>query len=242
MSPASSARGDQSGRGGIRRRKNGHSLKKSDDQHWDDHHHQRSSPPLILLGPTLFVLGIVIGIGTGAFAVIFAHAQISQTSLQLAARKLLLFERPCRLGEICKDDAPRPLLDDGRDSHAVWDLPRYHVRTKFRDVTKKHPEIQVSYLWADPVVVYFDNALSDDDIKLMLDIAERRFSPSTIVQPDGSSRPDTGRTSDTAWLHFYHYDTEVCIFLFFMVLVDLLYFLDISLRILGFFLFGFASI
>lgn len=43
----------------------------------------------------------------------------------------------------------------------------------------------------------------------MLDLATPRFEPSTVVQADGSSVPDRGRTSDTAWLHFMHHDKQV---------------------------------
>jgi prolyl 4-hydroxylase len=115
----------------------------------------------------------------------------------------------CRLGELCPVGAGRPLLEDGGKSHPVWDLPRFHMKSRFQEVRRVYPSIEVNYLWTDPVVVYFDGALSDKDIDVMLKIATPRFSPSTIVQPDGSSRPDPSRTSDTAWLDFFGHDRAV---------------------------------
>lgn len=211
VSPSPNGSGSGGGAAGIRRRKGGKSPHSSGRKGAGSERaefvngRQRSCSTLHYTG--MFLFGMTVGLLTGATVVLYAHARQTQVSVSQAAR--VLFTANCQLGQICDKDALRPKLEDGRESHAVWDVPRHHMKSKFKELQKVFPGIQVTYLWADPVVVYFDNALSDNDIQLMLNIATPRFSPSTIVQPDGSSKPDTGRTSDTAWLHFDHYDTQV---------------------------------
>lgn len=162
------------------------------------------------VSPLTFVFGLVLGVLAGGGSVLYAHARHADTPIDVAARTLLAAARDgCRLGELCAAGARRPDLEDGRPSHAVWDLPRYHMKSSFQAVRRVYPSVEVHYLWKDPVVVYFDGALADDEIKLMLDLATPRFTPSTVVQPDGTSKPDEGRTSDTAWLHFAHHDAAV---------------------------------
>lgn len=157
-------------------------------------------PPL---SPLTFLVGLVLGVVLGGGAAAYAHARHTDVPIDTAVRTLWTAGRDnCRLGELCPVSATRPLLDSGIESSAVWDLPRHHMKTRFVDVKRMYPGVEVNFLWSEPLVAYFDGALSCREIDLMLDIATSRFEPSTIVQPDGTSLPDESRTSDTAWLYF----------------------------------------
>lgn len=136
-------------------------------------------------------------------------AQTVASDVHVALRKIAYGFSPCKLGDICDPAQKRPTLSDGRMSHSVWDAPRKHVDTRFENVKQLHPDINVTYLWEDPVVVYFDNAISQAEIDLILGIATPRFTPSTTVLADGTSVADSSRTSDTAWVFFDTYDPEV---------------------------------
>lgn len=112
-----------------------------------------------------------------------------------AVQERLLISSKCALGEICNDNQTRPLLSDGRISQAVWDRSRYLMKTNFaRDSGK------VSYVWKEPLVVYYDDVLSEDDISYLIETATPRFQRSRVAGPDGKPIPDSTRTSDTAWI------------------------------------------
>jgi prolyl 4-hydroxylase len=151
-----------------------------------------------------------LGVLVVACAVIIAHAHAFADSIPYTVEtRSDPVSNPviCHLGEVCQPGSKRPFLVSNLGvSHAIWDMPRRHMNSRFEDVKKVIPGVSITYLWKEPCVVYFDNVLSDNDIKLLLDIATPRFSPSTIVQDDGSSIPAPGRTSDTAWIEFDSYD------------------------------------
>lgn len=164
-------------------------------------------PPL---SPLTFLFGLALGVALGVGAAAYAHGRHADVPLDTAVRTLWAAARDgCRLGELCADSARRPLLGSGKESSAVWDLPRYHMKTRFEQVKRVYPGVEISFLWDKPMVVFFDGALNDKEIDLVLDIATPRFRPSTIVQLDGSSQPDESRTSDTAWLYFDERDKVV---------------------------------
>lgn len=161
------------------------------------------SPPPPPLSPLTFLFGLMLGLALGGGAAAYAHARHTDVPIDTAVRTLWTAARDkCRLGELCPASARRPLLDSGIESSAVWDLPRHHMKSRFVDVKRMYPGVEVNFLWSEPMVAYFDGALSSREIDLMLEIATPRFEPSTIVQPDGSISPDKSRTSDTAWLYF----------------------------------------
>jgi hypothetical protein len=164
-----------------------------------------SAPPLVT--PLGVLLGLALGVAAGALAVVLAHARLQKIPLIEAARAIVR-PVPCVLGDFCPD-SDRPVLESGKPSHKIWDMPRYLVKNRFEDYRSIFPGVHVSYLWDDPVVLYFDNAISNRDIQMMIDTATPRFSRSTVVQPDGTSVPDPSRTSDTAWIHFDMMDTKV---------------------------------
>ncbi len=103
----------------------------------------------------------------------------------------------CKLGEICASTQDRPLLEDGRESSSVWDRPRYLMRTKFTHQN----DIEVSYIWEEPLVVYFDNVLDEEELNYLVDTATPRFERSKVSGPDGVPIPDKTRTSETAWIY-----------------------------------------
>lgn len=95
--------------------------------------------------PLSFVVGLLVGALGGGIAVLSAHARHTDTSLDVAAKTLLAANK-CRLGELCKD-GDRPTLADGTVSHSVWDLPRYHMKSKFEEVRRVFPSTTINYLW-----------------------------------------------------------------------------------------------
>lgn len=108
----------------------------------------------------------------------------------------------CKLGAICAPGQPRPLLDRGSESRAIWDTARFYMRTRFeRGLRYAKPGATVSFLSEEPVVVYFDGVLDDEEIDLMIDAATPYFVPSRVVSSDGSLVEDSTRTSSTAWLY-----------------------------------------
>lgn len=116
-------------------------------------------------------------------------------------RRVAVAHVPCKLGSICTPEQKRPLLDDGSQSRAIWDLPRYYMRTRFeRGLDMAKPGASVTYLSEDPVVVYFDGVLEEEEIDAMIDAATPRLERSHVVSPDGSLEDDSSRTSSTAWL------------------------------------------
>lgn len=116
-------------------------------------------------------------------------------------RKQLLAKRPCKLGTICMPGQPRPYLNDGSESRAIWDTARYYMETRFeRGLQSAKPGATVSFLSEEPVVVYFDGVLDDDEIDLMIKSAEPLFTRSRVVSEDGALVEDSTRTSSTAWL------------------------------------------
>ena len=109
----------------------------------------------------------------------------------------------CKLGEICASVQERPLLEDGRVSSAVWDKPRFLMRSKF-----SHTEgAKVSYIWEEPLVVYFDDVLDEDELNYLVDTATPRFERSKVAGPDGVPIPDKTRTSETAWIYMHESET-----------------------------------
>jgi hypothetical protein len=164
-------------------------------------------PPPPLVTPLGVLVGLALGVAAGALAVVLAHARSQKIPLVEAARAIVR-PVPCVLGEFCPD-SDRPVLASGKISHKIWDMPRYLVKNRFEDYRSIFPGVHVSYLWDDPVVLYFDNAISNRDMQMMIDTATPRFARSTVVQPDGTSVPDPSRTSDTAWIHFDMLDTKV---------------------------------
>lgn len=97
------------------------------------------------ISPLGFILGLLVGALGGGIAVLSAHARHADTSLNVAAKTLMAANK-CRLGELCKD-RDRPNLADGTISHKVWDLPRYHMKSKFEEVRRVFPQISINYLW-----------------------------------------------------------------------------------------------
>lgn len=107
----------------------------------------------------------------------------------------------CQLGDICPADAVRPTLSDGSISHSVWDLPRKLMNERFKSVSETIPTASVNYMWDEPLVLYYDNVLTEEDIDLMINSATPRLTKSMVVGPDGKGAEDNTRTSDTAWLY-----------------------------------------
>lgn len=116
-------------------------------------------------------------------------------------RKQLLAKTPCKLGTICTPGQPRPLLEDGSESRAIWDTARYYMQTRFeRGLQSAKPGATVSFLSSEPVIAVWDGVLEDDEIDLMINSAEPVFRRSRVASEDGSLVEDSTRTSSTAWL------------------------------------------
>jgi hypothetical protein len=118
-------------------------------------------------------------------------------------RDRLAAHRPCALGDICLPGQQRPRLPDGRVSREIWDMARHHVRTNFSRAVRHlaNPRASVSYLSEEPVVVYFDGVLEEEEIDLLIEGASPRFERSRVVGPDGGHVNDESRTSSTAFLY-----------------------------------------
>lgn len=130
--------------------------------------------------------------------------QVRET-LQEALKALLFPGRQCELEDVCNAGAQRPMLKDGTSSHAVWDLPRKLMQDGFRDVQRIMPNAKVNYMWEEPLIVYYDNVLTDQEIDLIIPTVETRFVESMVVDEHGKPQKVTSRTSDTAWI-FIHED------------------------------------
>lgn len=115
-------------------------------------------------------------------------------------RKLFSPEQ-CQLGSLCTPSQTRSNLPSGKASNPVWDLPRHLMASDFRDVQRIVPNAKVNYIWKEPLVVYFDDVLSEEELNLIVDFATPRFKKSMVVGKDGTAQEDTSRTSDTAWLY-----------------------------------------
>lgn len=50
--------------------------------------------------------------------------------------------------------------------------------------------------------MYYDNVLTEDDVRLLIDTAIPRFEKSRVVAVDGSVQEDVSRTSESAWIYF----------------------------------------
>lgn len=111
------------------------------------------------------------------------------------------FDIKCELGDICLPGSQRPLLPDGSQSRPVWDLPRKLMKNQFKGVREKLPSAKVNYIWKEPLVVYYDDVLTDAEIKLLIVSAEPRFRKSMVVGPNGKPQEDKTRNSDTAWIY-----------------------------------------
>lgn len=137
---------------------------------------------------------------TGA-AGLAAFLVVDTPAADIVRQALRMTPRACKLGELCVEGAERPLLESGTKSNAIWDLPRSLMRDSFREVLKTVPGAKISFLWKEPLVVYYDDILTEEEISLMIRTVEPRFSKSMIVGADGKAQPDPSRTSDTAWVY-----------------------------------------
>lgn len=95
----------------------------------------------------------------------------------------------------------RPLLPNSEQSRAIWDIPRRLMNDGFRDVLKLYPAATVNYVWNEPVVVYYDHVLTNEEVNLIAETVQERFKRSMVVDETGTPQIDTGRTSDTAWIY-----------------------------------------
>lgn len=155
---------------------------------------------LIMLTAPFIVLCYITAKGPGLERKILppATAMLVRAIAEIVRDKLHL---NCKLGEICTAYMRRPLLEDGESSSAVWDRARYLMKNFFQGVHESNPNAQVNYMWEEPLVVYFDNVLTEEEIDTMVTAADPKFTKSMVVDEDGKAYEDTTRTSDTAWLY-----------------------------------------
>lgn len=107
---------------------------------------------------------------------------------------------PCHLGSVCHPSQVRPLLFDGRVSSPIWDIPRHLMQSNFSLIPKLIPGSVVNFVWKEPLVVFYDNILSDHEINLIINKAIPRFRKSMVAGKNGEPEEDKSRTSDTAWI------------------------------------------
>jgi hypothetical protein len=75
------------------------------------------------------------------------------------------------------------------------------MATNFSAAVRGIPGATAQILSTDPLIVVFDNALSDAEIDMMIEKATPLFERSKVAGPNGGLVPDESRTSDTAWLY-----------------------------------------
>lgn len=134
------------------------------------------------------------GYATVVLAIIAAAVAIGVPILAPKMRDTIFRTTQCNLYDVCRAHQERPALVTGDASHATWDLPRWHLKSNFTHSTLHVRTASVTMLSTDPVVVYYENVLSETEIHFLTDRAHSI--------PDGaSSDTDPNRVSDNTVLH-----------------------------------------
>lgn len=123
-----------------------------------------------------------------------------QPHLDQVRTVLKLHLSPCHLGHVCHPSQVRPLLSDGRVSSPIWDIPRHLMHSNFSVISRLIPGAIVNFAWKEPLVVFYDNILTDQEINLIINKATPRFRKSMVAGKNGEPEEDKSRTSDTAWI------------------------------------------
>ncbi|PXF48730.1 putative prolyl 4-hydroxylase 7 [Gracilariopsis chorda] len=74
------------------------------------------------------------------------------------------------------------------------------MHSNFSVISRLIPGAIVNFAWKEPLVVFYDNILTDQEINLIINKATPRFRKSMVAGKNGEPEEDKSRTSDTAWI------------------------------------------